>query len=141
METISTENLDLLHERFIVFELDNIKDHPILFPVVTDFEIDLRSPTVAIDSSEASVIQGSLTKKMKESEYILVIVGAKAYASNWMKWEIERAKQSDTNLKFAAVKIASGNTSPSGLPTSTVIATEFKLDKIVNALNNARRNS
>ncbi|WP_439879744.1 TraG family conjugative transposon ATPase [Pontibacter sp. MBLB2868] len=29
------ENLDLLSERFIVFELDNIKDHPILFPVVT----------------------------------------------------------------------------------------------------------
>ena len=29
------ENLDLLHERFIVFELDNIKGHPILFPVVT----------------------------------------------------------------------------------------------------------
>ena len=25
----------LLHQRFIVFELDNIKDHPILFPVVT----------------------------------------------------------------------------------------------------------
>ena len=31
----STENLELLTERFIVFELDNIKDHPILFPVVT----------------------------------------------------------------------------------------------------------
>ncbi len=31
----ATENLDLLHERFIVFELDNIKEHPILFPVVT----------------------------------------------------------------------------------------------------------
>lgn len=29
------ENLDLLKQRFIVFELDNIKDHPILFPVVT----------------------------------------------------------------------------------------------------------
>lgn len=29
------ENLDLLSQRFIVFELDNIKDHPILFPVVT----------------------------------------------------------------------------------------------------------
>ncbi|NCD67861.1 TraG family conjugative transposon ATPase [Mucilaginibacter agri] len=29
------ENLDLLQRRFIVFELDNIKDHPILFPVVT----------------------------------------------------------------------------------------------------------
>ncbi len=31
----ATENLELLNERFIVFELDNIKDHPILFPVVT----------------------------------------------------------------------------------------------------------
>jgi conjugation system TraG family ATPase len=31
----ATENLNLLTERFIVFELDNIKDHPILFPVVT----------------------------------------------------------------------------------------------------------
>ena len=29
------ENLDLLNERFIVFELDAVKDHPILFPVVT----------------------------------------------------------------------------------------------------------
>lgn len=29
------ENLDLLQQRFIVFELDKIKDHPILFPVVT----------------------------------------------------------------------------------------------------------
>lgn len=31
----STENLDLIHEQFIVFELDNIKDHKTLFPVVT----------------------------------------------------------------------------------------------------------
>ncbi|MET6999419.1 TraG family conjugative transposon ATPase [Chitinophaga defluvii] len=31
----ATENLSLLQQPFIVFELDNIKDHPILFPVVT----------------------------------------------------------------------------------------------------------
>jgi len=31
----ATENLNLLEQSFIVFELDNIKDHPILFPVVT----------------------------------------------------------------------------------------------------------
>ncbi|WP_159477700.1 TraG family conjugative transposon ATPase [Dyadobacter sp. 3J3] len=31
----ATENLDLLNERFIVFELDAIKEHPILFPIVT----------------------------------------------------------------------------------------------------------
>ncbi|MBN9384779.1 MAG: TraG family conjugative transposon ATPase [Chitinophagaceae bacterium] len=31
----ATEELDLLQQRFIVFELDLLKDHPILFPVVT----------------------------------------------------------------------------------------------------------
>lgn len=36
----STENLDLLHEQFIVFELDNVKDHPILFPIVTIIVMD-----------------------------------------------------------------------------------------------------
>ena len=31
----SDKELDLLHKRFIVFELDVVKDNPILFPVVT----------------------------------------------------------------------------------------------------------
>jgi conjugation system TraG family ATPase len=35
------ENLDILDQRFIVFELDNIKDHPILFPVVTLMIMDV----------------------------------------------------------------------------------------------------
>ena len=29
------ENLDVLHQPFVVFELDNLKENPILFPVVT----------------------------------------------------------------------------------------------------------
>jgi conjugation system TraG family ATPase len=37
----ATENLDLLDQRLIVFELDNIKDHPILFPVVTLIIMDV----------------------------------------------------------------------------------------------------
>ncbi|MFD2964573.1 TraG family conjugative transposon ATPase, partial [Olivibacter jilunii] len=31
----ANENLDLLHQRFIVMELDAVKDHPVLFPVIT----------------------------------------------------------------------------------------------------------
>lgn len=31
----ATENLDVLFQPFIVFELDKVKDHPILFPVIT----------------------------------------------------------------------------------------------------------
>jgi conjugation system TraG family ATPase len=37
----ATENLDMLNERFIVFELDNIKSHPVLFPVVTIIIMEL----------------------------------------------------------------------------------------------------
>lgn len=36
----SAVNIDLLNVPFIVFELDNIKDHPILFPVVTIIIMD-----------------------------------------------------------------------------------------------------
>ncbi|MBY0482312.1 MAG: TraG family conjugative transposon ATPase, partial [Chitinophagaceae bacterium] len=35
------ENLDLLGQPFIVFEIDTIKDHPILFPVVTIIIMEL----------------------------------------------------------------------------------------------------
>jgi conjugation system TraG family ATPase len=31
----ATQNLDVMQQPFIVFELDNVKDHPILFPVIT----------------------------------------------------------------------------------------------------------
>lgn len=31
----ATENLDLLHQRLVIFEIDKCKDHPILFPVIT----------------------------------------------------------------------------------------------------------
>ncbi len=103
-----------------------------------DFEFDLRSPNVAIDSIDASVIQASLTKKMKESEYILIIIGKKTYSSKWIKWEIDRAQQVDTKLKFVAVKIESSNLLPSGLPNYTTIVNGFTLDGIVGALTKAK---
>lgn len=48
----ASENIDLLQKRFIVFEIDNIKDHKTLFPVVTLILMDtfiskMRHPAVA----------------------------------------------------------------------------------------------
>ena len=37
----ASENLDLLNQRFVVIELDQVKDHPILFPVVTLIVMEL----------------------------------------------------------------------------------------------------
>lgn len=106
-----------------------------------DFEFDNRSVNVAIDSTEAATIKAALTTKMKQADYLLVIVGTKTSGSNWVTWEVSRAKDSDVKLKLAAVKISSGNILPAGLSTSnTAIANEFTHDKVVAALNSANNN-
>ncbi len=91
-----------------------------------DFEFDQRSPDEPIDSSNATTIKQSLTRMMKEADYLLVIIGKKSNESNWMRWEIDRAKQSDVKLKLAAVKIDNTYTTPAGLlNTGTAFARSF----------------
>lgn len=104
-----------------------------------DFEFDNRSPHVAINSADAGRVKAALTMMMKSADYLLVIVGKKSHTSKWMTWEIDRAKQSDTKLKLAAVKIDREYTTPAGLlNTGTSWAYSFTRDNILTALNNAK---
>ena len=104
-----------------------------------NFQFDQQSPSVAINSTAAGPIKTALTKKLKSSEILLVLVGAKTKDSDWVNWEISRAKDSDVRLKLAAVKLSSLNTSPSGLiGVGTAWATSFKRDPILQALRDAR---
>lgn len=103
-----------------------------------DFEFDQRSPNTPIDSTDAGRIKAALTTKMKESDYLLVIVGSKSYTSNWMTWEIERAKMTDVKLKIAVVKINRNNVTPEGLyGTGAAFTYSFTLEGIVDALSRA----
>jgi MTH538 TIR-like domain (DUF1863) len=104
-----------------------------------DFECDSRGPNVAINSADASKIKASLTTMMKSATHLLVLVGEKTADSDWVNWEIERAKMSDVKLKLAAVKLAKDNVSPAGLlGVGTSWATSFTRDRVVEALNDAR---
>lgn len=104
-----------------------------------DFEFDSRGPNVPINSENASVIKASLTKLLKSATHLLVIVGEKSNTSDWMAWEIARAKQSDIKLKLAAVKLNKANVTPAGLlNVGTSWATSFERDRIVDALSGAR---
>lgn len=104
-----------------------------------DFEMDSRGPDVAIDSDEAAVVKAALTRMMKTATHLLVVVGAKSHRSKWMAWEIDRAKQADTKLKLAAVKLAKENATPPGLLNcGAAWATSFERDRIVEALKAAR---
>ncbi|MDO6431563.1 TraG family conjugative transposon ATPase [Flavitalea sp. BT771] len=71
----ATENLQLLTERFIVIELDAIKDHPILLPVVSLITMELtmtkmrRIPSVlkafAIEEAWKPMMQAGMSQFMK----------------------------------------------------------------------------
>jgi MTH538 TIR-like domain (DUF1863) len=103
-----------------------------------DFSFDDRSPSTAIDSTDAAPIKTALTKKMKEAEYLLVIIGKKTATSKWVNWEIARAKENDVKLKLAAVKIDKSYASPEGLLNAGAgWAYSFTLEQIVEALNAA----
>jgi hypothetical protein len=96
-----------------------------------DFEFDSRGPNVAINSNDAAVVKASLTKLLKSATHLLVIVGEKSNTSNWMTWEIDRAKQIDTKLKLSAIKISKANITPIGLLNcGTSWATSFERDRI-----------
>lgn len=104
-----------------------------------DFEFDSRGPDVAIDSTNAGVVKAALAKMMMTATHILVLVGEKSHTSSWMTWEITRAKESDTRLKFAAVKLSKSNVTPPGLLNiGTAWATSFERDRIVDALDDAK---
>jgi conjugation system TraG family ATPase len=71
----ATENLDLLNERFIVFELDNIKSHEILFPVVTIIIMEMfiskmrklkgRRKILAIDEAWVAIAKSGMAHFIK----------------------------------------------------------------------------
>jgi conjugation system TraG family ATPase len=71
----ATENLDMLNQRFIVFELDNVKSHPILFPVVTLIIMELfiskmrklvgQRKIIAIDEAWVAIAKSGMASFIK----------------------------------------------------------------------------
>ncbi|TYR37638.1 TraG family conjugative transposon ATPase [Sphingobacterium phlebotomi] len=69
------ENLDMLNQRFVVIELDNIKDHPILFPIVTLITMSLFiskmrklkgvRKVIVIEEAWKAIAQGGMAEFMK----------------------------------------------------------------------------
>ncbi len=84
-------------------------------------------------------MKAALVKTMKTATHLLVLVGEKSASSDWINWEIARAKESDVKLKFAAVKLTKESVSPPGLlNVGTAWATSFERDRIVEALKIAK---
>jgi len=109
----------------------------------TDFDFELYSHghDLRIDSNAVSVAKFALTERMQTAANILVPVGTKSYASQWIDWEVDRAKQSDLPLQLAAVKISEENFAPMGfLDIGAAWACSFTRDLIVEALKDTGGN-
>ena len=101
-----------------------------------DFGFSDQSADVSIDSTNAAAIKRAISAKIKASTYFLCLVGKETWKSDWVKWEIDKAKE--LNKKLVAVKISSTYTTPDELlGAGASWAMSFTFDAIKKAIDNA----
>jgi len=73
----------------VLQDLKNLIDSRGYFPA-TYTQIEKNCP---IDSDKAWVIKANITKRLQESDVVLAIAGVYASYSEWMQWEMDKAKE------------------------------------------------
>jgi len=123
---------------FVSYDYDNDKSYKNLLAAwdanaTFDFTWDDHS-TPKINSTDASYVKSAIGDKMKKAECLLVIVGKETYKSDWVDWEIKKAK--DLGLSLVGVKIDKSYTSPAALLNCGASwALSFTQDAVVKALD------
>lgn len=102
-----------------------------------DFSMERTSPFQRINSEDEAVVKRALTPKLKQADYLLVIVGEKTHTSTFVRWEIERAMAEDVNLKIAAVKRHSRCRLPDLLRGNASWVDRFSTEGVIAALEDA----
>ena len=126
---------------FISYDYDNDKHYKNLLLAWDensefDFGFSDQSADVSIQSTDAAAIKRAISAKINAATYFLCLVGSKTSKSSWVTWEIEKAK--DLKKKLVAVKISSGNTTPSGLLNAGASwAMSFTFNAIKKAIEDA----
>ena len=101
-----------------------------------DFALSDQSADVSIQSTNALAIKRAISAKINSATYFLCLVGKNTSRSSWVAWEIEKAKE--LKKKLVAVKISSGNTTPSELfGTGASWAMSFTFNAIKKAVEKA----
>jgi hypothetical protein len=101
-----------------------------------DFSISDYSADVSINSTKASAIKSVLSRYINGATTFLVIVGKHTYKSDWVRWEIQKAKE--LGKKIVAVKTDRENKTPIELyGIGASWAMSFTYSSIVTAIKNA----
>ena len=74
--------------------LKNLLNSRGYFPAVyTQIEKDC-----PINSEKAAVVKANITKRLQDSDVVLAIAGVFASHSDWMQWEMDKAKELGLNV-------------------------------------------
>lgn len=98
-----------------------------------DFHMRDESADISVDSDEAAVIKRVISTKINHGNCFIVIVGKSTRKCQWVKWEIEKAKE--LKKKIVAIKLDRRIEAPEELyGAGAAWAYTFKLESISNAL-------
>ena len=91
---------------------------------------------VPINSAAAGPIKAGITRRMANSQIVLVIIGRHSHDSGWIAFEIDKAKELKKNL--VGVKVDRKYTTPEGLLNAGARwALSFTHAGVISALNNS----
>jgi len=88
--------------------------------------------TCPINSERASVIKSNITKRLEESDVVLAIAGIFASHSDWMQWEMDKAKE--LGLKVIGVVPRGQERISQEVYNRSVVDVRWNADSIVDAI-------
>ena len=126
---------------FVSYDYDNDRHYKYLLLAWDqnsefDFAMSDQSADVSIRSYDAAAIKRAISAKINAATRLLCVVGSGTHRSDWVAWEIEKAKE--LGKKLVAVKISYSHTTPSGLLGSGATwAMSFTFDAIKKAVDDS----
>lgn len=98
-----------------------------------DLEFEDTSADISLDTSSDDELKQQLTKCIKKSDVVLVLVGAKTHSRKWVKYEIQEAVR--LSVPIVAVKKIKGYSSPNELKSvDAKWVYGFKARKVTDAI-------
>lgn len=85
-----------------------------------------------INSVRASVVKANITKRLEQSDVVLAIAGIFASHSDWMQWEMDKAKE--LGLKVIGVVPRGQERISQEVYNRSVIDVRWNADSIVDAI-------
>lgn len=126
---------------FVTYDYDNDRHYKnllVAWAKNSSFDISFhdKSVDVSVQSDDIGAIRRVVSQRIRESSAVLCIVGEETWKSDWVRWEVEKARELDKPL--IAIKTGKFNKKPRSLAGGNASwALAFRFDSIKKAIDKA----